>query len=31
VWAMEVPNAEKWVDTKAVAEYLNINKQTVFA
>jgi excisionase family DNA binding protein len=28
---MEKPNAEKWVDTKAVAEYLNINRQTVFA
>ncbi|MDL2233774.1 helix-turn-helix domain-containing protein [Ruminococcaceae bacterium OttesenSCG-928-L11] len=24
-------NTEKWVDTKTVAEYLNINKQTVFA
>ncbi len=27
---MDTPRAEKWVDTKTVAEYLNINKQTVF-
>ena len=24
-------HTEKWVDTKAVAEYLHINRQTVFA
>lgn len=28
---MDKSNAEKWVDTKTVAEYLNINRQTVFA
>jgi len=28
---MDKPSTEKWVDTKTVAEYLNINKQTVFA
>ena len=28
---MDKPSAEKWVDTKTVAEYLNINRQTVFA
>lgn len=27
---MEKQNAEKWVDTKTVAEHLNINRQTVF-
>ena len=27
---MDKLDAEKWVDTKAVAEYLNINRQTVF-
>ena len=27
---MDNPSTEKWVDTKAVAEYLNINRQTVF-
>lgn len=27
---MDKPSTEKWVDTKAVAEYLNINRQTVF-
>ena len=27
---MDNPSIEKWVDTKAVAEYLNINRQTVF-
>jgi excisionase family DNA binding protein len=31
VCAMDKPDAEKWVDTKAVAEHLNINRQTVFA
>ncbi len=28
---MEKSGAENWVSTKTVAEYLNINKQTVFA
>ena len=28
---MDKPSTEKWVDTKAVADYLNINRQTVFA
>lgn len=28
---MDSQDNEKWVDTKAVAEYLNINRQTVFA
>ena len=28
---MDKSNPEKWVDTKVVAEYLNINRQTVFA
>ena len=28
---MDKSNTEKWVDTKIVADYLNINRQTVFA
>ncbi|MDR3239013.1 MAG: helix-turn-helix domain-containing protein [Clostridiales bacterium] len=28
---MDKADSEKWVDTKAVAEHLNINRQTVFA
>jgi excisionase family DNA binding protein len=28
---VDSPSNENWVDTKAVAEYLNINRQTVFA
>ena len=27
---MDKSGPEKWVDTKTVAEYLNVNKQTVF-
>lgn len=27
---MDKSSPENWVDTKTVAEYLNVNKQTVF-
>ena len=27
---MDKPTTEKWVDTKMVAEYLDVNRQTVF-
>lgn len=27
---MDKSSPEKWVDTRTVAEYLNVNKQTVF-